>query len=248
VRPIELPGLGIRADEALCLGEQYEGSMEEILQRARAQRQQLCSALVDAIEPLTRMPYGLFGFSQGALLAYFLVLEIAHRNLPPPLLFVVTGRGPPSMSTPYETDETRAASMETLRQIMGAKDPEVLELLDAWSFDGTKLSKITPLSEQPRLGRIWRSGQSLSSTPLDGAPMPITSCRVFTIGSDADTMWPPECLQRWADIANAGFDQALVLGLSHFRLMTSADLVTRTVAELAVAAAAKASASNGVQK
>ena len=84
----------------------------------------------------------------------------------------------------------------------------------------------------------------VSRLPFAGiaAPLvPIVSTPIVTISSNLDTMWPPHMLRVWQDIAHAGYEQTLVQGVSHFRLMTSLDVVNRTIAELAVAAAAKVS-------
>ena len=129
VRPLELPGLGSRADEPLCLGAKHvPSSKEEALAWGREERQKLISALADGIAPLTSEPYAIFGFSQGAMLGGLLIGELEARGLPPPILFIVTGRGPPSIGFPPKDDdspETQANKKALLVQYMEAADAEV---------------------------------------------------------------------------------------------------------------------------
>ena len=86
VRPLELPGLGERAAEPLCLGTKHDaaaGGDDATVAHIIAERNALVSSLADAIAPLAGAPYALYGFSLGALLGYLLIKELQAR--PPPL-------------------------------------------------------------------------------------------------------------------------------------------------------------------
>ncbi|KAL1526411.1 hypothetical protein AB1Y20_015123 [Prymnesium parvum] len=243
VRPLELPGLGEREGEATCLGEREDvGGREEALAHINRHRRQLVCSIADAVAPLTAEPYGIFGFSLGAMLGYLLVVELQQRGLPPPLLFIVAGRGPPDVQMPGQTDETKHLNEAYVTKLVGLGDAQVLQAKDEIAApDEPRLYKWTAEERRPALGRAWRSGLLLACGPLDPPPEPITSCAVLAIASELDTMWPPDMLHRWEQVSGAGFEYALIQGASHFRLMTAPDLISRTMAELAVHAAIKAS-------
>mmetsp|Transcript_64548 Transcript_64548/g.114352 ORF Transcript_64548/g.114352 Transcript_64548/m.114352 type:complete len:158 (-) Transcript_64548:269-742(-) len=143
---------------------------------------------------------------------------------------------------PGQTDETKHLNEAYVTKLVGLGDAQVLQAKDEIAApDEPRLYKWTAEERRPALGRAWRSGLLLACGPLDPPPEPITSCAVLAIASELDTMWPPDMLHRWEQVSGAGFEYALIQGASHFRLMTAPDLISRTMAELAVHAAIKAS-------
>ena len=109
--PLDLPGRGARAEEALLtdLHRMVDDVMGQIRDR------------------LTH-PFAFYGHSMGALLAYLVAKRIAAEGLPQPLHLFLTGRGAPSQP---ETDPPRhllprREFMEKLREL-GGSPTELLE-------------------------------------------------------------------------------------------------------------------------
>ncbi|KPX45175.1 Pyoverdine synthetase, thioesterase component [Pseudomonas syringae pv. helianthi] len=103
IRPLELPGRGMRMDEPL---------QTDIVQ--------LASHLADEISADLDKPYGLFGHSLGGLLAFELAHALRERGLPAPLaLFASATAGPVrrdvSEYAQAKTDEQLIARLRTLK-------------------------------------------------------------------------------------------------------------------------------------
>ncbi len=78
----------------------------------------LVPLLADALRPLTRRPYALYGHSMGALLVFELARELRARELPLPAALFVAGR-----------DAPQHADTEEIRHL---PDEQLLERLRAW--------------------------------------------------------------------------------------------------------------------
>lgn len=82
---------------------QLPGREERLQESAIADRRTLVTAIADALGPLTDRPYGIFGHSMGAKIAFELARELRRRGAPPPVgLFVSACRAPhlPRIPTP----------------------------------------------------------------------------------------------------------------------------------------------------
>ena len=110
VRPLELPGRGMRMDEAL-----------------QHQIQPLARQLANEIGPELDRPYALFGHSLGGLLAFELAHALRECGLPEPLaLFASATAGPARRDvSEYAVAKTNAQLIERLRELNGTSE-EVL--------------------------------------------------------------------------------------------------------------------------
>jgi surfactin synthase thioesterase subunit len=107
VRPLELPGRGMRMDEPL-----------------QTDITALAARLADEIAIETTEPYALFGHSLGGLLAFELSHALRARNLPAPLaLFVSATAGPVRRDvSEYAQEKTDAQLIERLRELQGTSE------------------------------------------------------------------------------------------------------------------------------
>lgn len=110
VRPLELPGRGMRMDEPL-----------------QSDIRRLASQLADEISVELDRPYALFGHSLGGLLAFELAHALRERGLPEPLaLFASATAGPARRDvSEYAVAKTDAQLIARLRELNGTGE-EVL--------------------------------------------------------------------------------------------------------------------------
>ena len=107
VRPLELPGRGMRMDEPLQI---------DIVQ--------LANHLADEISAELDKPYALFGHSLGGLLAFELAHALRERGLPAPLaLFASATAGPVRRDvSEYVAAKTDAQLIDRLRTLKGTSE------------------------------------------------------------------------------------------------------------------------------
>jgi medium-chain acyl-[acyl-carrier-protein] hydrolase len=97
----------------------------------------LIPLLVREMQPLTDVPFSLFGHSMGALIAFELTRELARRQLPMPAQVFVSGRRAPHLSgTRRALHALPSAELyEELRGLQGTPqavldDPELMALVE----------------------------------------------------------------------------------------------------------------------
>lgn len=119
VRPLELPGRGMRMDEPL-----------------HTNMAALANLLADEIAVELDRPYALFGHSLGGLLAFELAHVLRERGLPAPLaLFASATAGPARRDvSEYAIEKTDAELIARLRELGGTSEgvlanEELLELI-----------------------------------------------------------------------------------------------------------------------
>jgi surfactin synthase thioesterase subunit len=107
VRPLELPGRGMRMDEPL-----------------QTDLGTLAAGLADEIADELHTPYALFGHSLGGLLAFELVHALRARGLPAPLaLFVSATAGPARRDvSDYAVEKSDAQLLDRLRELQGTSE------------------------------------------------------------------------------------------------------------------------------
>lgn len=117
VRPLELPGRGLRMDEPL-----------------HRELTPLIAQLANEIAADTRTPYALFGHSLGGLLAFELAHALKALDLPEPLcLFVSATAGPAKRDvSDYREAKSDAELIAKLRSLQGTPEDALAnqELLD----------------------------------------------------------------------------------------------------------------------
>ena len=119
VRPLELPGRGMRMDEPV-----------------QSDIRRLASQLADEISAELDRPYALFGHSLGGLLAFELAHALRERGLPEPLaLFASATAGPARRDvSEYTVAKTDAQLIARLRELNGTSEavlanPELMQLM-----------------------------------------------------------------------------------------------------------------------
>jgi len=119
VRPLELPGRGLRMDEPL-----------------QTDMVQLAGRLADEIAAELDRPYALFGHSLGGLLAFELAHALRDRGLPAPLALFTSATAGPSRRdvSEYAIAKSDAELITRLRELGGTSESvianqELLELV-----------------------------------------------------------------------------------------------------------------------
>lgn len=74
--------------------------------------------------------------------------------------------------------------------------------------------------------------------PFGTDPPKVFACPLLAIQSDADRVWPVGLLERWGELAGAGFKPIHISGVPHYKLVNSKAVWVEVVKELAAAAMA----------
>lgn len=107
VRPLELPGRGMRMDEPL-----------------QRDIRRLAEQLADEISAELHSPFALFGHSLGGLLAFELIHVLRERGLPRPLAFFTSATAGPSRRdvSQYAIEKTDEELIQRLRELGGTSE------------------------------------------------------------------------------------------------------------------------------
>lgn len=161
-------------------------------------------ALVDAIRHDLELPFGLFGHSNGALIALAVAQHLERNGLPAPCLLVVSAHRAPHLPHP-EPPRHRLPDGELLQELK--------------RLDGTPPA----LFEHPELMRmllaLYRADLELGETrgpelgPLRGP--------IAAYGGEGDPEVTVEDLDAWRSQTHAGFRRRLFPG-GHFYVRTAA--------------------------
>jgi surfactin synthase thioesterase subunit len=96
----------------------------------------LVAEAADALQPIVRPPYALFGHSMGGLVAYELAHELRHRGAPTPMHLFVSGTPAPHLAAtiPAIYDRPQEEFLQAVQRYRGLPDevlrsPELLELI-----------------------------------------------------------------------------------------------------------------------
>jgi len=204
-----------------------------------AGRQVFIRELCDMIAPLLNAPYALFGFSNGAMIAFLMAVELERRGAPLPCRIFCAGRGPPHI---------QKWPARSLLNILRMTDEETISFAEAGGI-------LAPASERggmrlnPRFAPVTRSGvvgmfgvgkcrddvdvndgsESYLLNPPQLQQVPITA-----LLSREDHMWPSDrYLSRWRDVTRADFRGVVVSSVPHHQFQGHVDLRNRVYSELA---------------
>jgi pyochelin biosynthesis protein PchC len=176
----------------------------------------LLNQLESALGPLLTVPYILFGYSMGALLAYELALRFTLVGKTPQLL-AVAARTPPHRMKPTAAGLT--SSEDAIRskvQRLGGAAPGLIE------------SKLFEEHFLPILQADFQLVDSFSRSFPQVLP-----CKLLALAGSEDPEVPLEQIRAWAATAGGGYDLKIFEG-GHFFLHSAHDevisFVNRTLA------------------
>ncbi|MFE7409388.1 thioesterase II family protein [Streptomyces laurentii] len=197
VHPLELPGRGTRWGETPV-----------------ARMPLMTESLADALAEHLDRPYGLFGHSMGALIAFELTRTLRAKGLPLPRHLFVSGSNAPDLP-------------RTRRPIHTAPDTEVVEELRF--LGGTPAE----LLEDPALMKLvlpaLRADFSLLETYRYQAQSPLPM-PMIVFGGDRDPLVKSGQLHRWLRQTSAAGRLEILPG-EHFFLHSAAAKMLTTIAE-----------------
>jgi medium-chain acyl-[acyl-carrier-protein] hydrolase len=174
--------------------------------------QQLAPLLDDlerTLGPETALPYALFGYSMGALLAYELALRLT-RNGAPPRLLIVAARRPPHRVRARHTPPSREEILAKVRRLGGT----VAEVLESDMFDRHYLPILAA---------------DFAVTDMFERALPqILPCPILALGANDDAEVPADDIHAWGTVAGRGFEAKLFDG-GHFFLHTAHEQVMAAV-------------------
>ena len=268
LRPLELPGHGFREAEPLPyapgsasdLARWHEGSAEA--DGAMPSFAGLCAgrdaevrALCDAIEPLLDKPFAIFGFSNGALLGYLMVIELQRRGAPPPLRLMCACRGAPHTVRIRVDELTALMRLDDAATIEWAEQSGVLARKEVRRTEVSARFAPTTRSDMP-LG-ILEAGTRVAEPPCNqlqsapgtearaANPPRLTSCPLTVLLGDEDAMWPSEVYgAHWLEVAGeaeGSLRHVTVRGAAHHQLQCWPRMREAAFAEVADGLALRAS-------
>lgn len=196
-------------DDIEVLGAQIPGRGARLRERPYRRMAQLIPALVDAIRPRLDVPYGIFGHSLGAIVAFELVRALRRAGSPLPASLVVSARSAPQLprKLPPIHPLPRAAFIQALEQRYGMadpmlRDPDMAALL------------YPPLQADMEMFETWVYE---AEAPL---PVPLVAC----VGS-RDPTATPETLEAWREQTSERFTLHVVDGDHFYPLRNRAPLL-----------------------
>lgn len=217
-------------------------------------RDALVAEICDNLMTLLDHPYAIYGFSNGAILAFLVAVELERRGAPKPLRLFCAARGAPHVVS---------STVQSLVEFVNYTDEEVIAwaeaigvLAPAAERRGLKLSpQFAPVSRAGVIGMFGVGCRRLEAEPTgrtDGKgpvrpkreadvyyatdpPMHSSSPLVALLGVN-DQMWPAgKYLEKWAEVAAAGFRAVAVPGVPHHEFMCHERVRQEVFGELAVA-------------
>jgi medium-chain acyl-[acyl-carrier-protein] hydrolase len=175
----------------------------------------LVEAMAQAIDPLVRTPFAIFGHSLGAWVGFALALELRRRFQVSPLGLFVSGRRAPHVPSHAPTMHRLPDALfirELVRRYNGIpdairQDPEMLELyLPIMRADIAVLETC-----------VWAD-----DPPLD--------CPIFAFGGVQDPSVQREALEAWRTQTTQGFALTMFPG-DHFFHQSARAAVVQTIVD-----------------
>jgi surfactin synthase thioesterase subunit len=196
-------GTARRAFPAIC-PVRLPGREARIAEAPFERMESLVAALADAIRPYLAQPFGFFGHSMGAAVAFELARLLRRRGLPLPKLLVASGARAPQFRHNYTPPPEPADEqfMEELQRLRGIPD----ELLD----DAALMRAILPALRAD--AGLYRSYVYTEDAPLD--------CAIRAYGGAGDSNVRREHLEAWAEQTTASFAMRLFPG-GHFYMQSA---------------------------
>lgn len=194
---------------------QPPGREERLFDPSYEQMEPFVEAAAEALLPLLRTPYALFGHSMGGMIAYELLQELGRRGAPPPVHLFVSGAPAPHLARripaifhlpePELIDELRRRYRDLPAEVLQSR--ELLDLL------------------LPRL----RADLSVTGTYVYRERPPL-SCPITAFGGSADPTVTPDMIEAWCEHTVSTFRTEIFPG-GHFFPTDFASRILFTIGE-----------------
>jgi surfactin synthase thioesterase subunit len=189
---------------------------------------QMASGLADEIAHLLDAPYALYGYSNGSMNLFYVLLELQRRGLPLPFRLFISARCPPTPGASIGANELAKVEAE-LRTVQATDDDEMVRIAreSAW-LPETTYSKTATLAALCRFG-------NLNSCPLVGNPPAfMTTVPIVEILSNVDGLHPIEkTAGSWAAVTSGGCRTHLLKGVPHEQVKAHVECMQVVFAQLA---------------
>jgi len=169
-------------------------------------------ALADSIKPYLDRPYGLFGYSMGALVAFELMRELRRRGEPLPIqLFIAAMRAP--QTPPNCPSLTHLPNDSFLEKMRHYYDPPQ----DAWNLPEL-LEIILP---------TLRADMKMCEGYVYNLEPPF-ACPIHVFAGQGDRSSPPASVREWRQQTTEDFNMDVFDG-THFFINTALDDLQRAL-------------------
>jgi len=163
----------------------------------------LVSSTVDALMPHTGLPFGLFGHSMGAVLAFDVARRLQHRGGPTPGCLLLSGRSPfpvPAAGADRLADLPDEDLLARLHERYGSPASNAL------AHPEVRALALPALRADVRLLEAYRKSEG-----------PLLECPIVALGGEDDASVTPRDLDGWRSETRAAFRARLFTG-DHFFL------------------------------
>ncbi|MFI8940236.1 thioesterase II family protein [Streptomyces syringium] len=202
-------------DDVEVMVARYPGRQERIADPFVTTMEGVADALAAELGPYTDTPLAVFGHSMGASIGYELTLRLRERYGVAPSALLVSGRKPPHLLTPRETDLDDDDSIVSEVGRLGGTDAALLADPD--------LRELV----LPAIRTDFRIVADYPARP--GVPLP---CPVVAYVGDSDPDVDPVSVSGWSDLAPGGFDMVVLPGDHFYLIDRRAELVADIRARL----------------
>jgi len=162
----------------------------------------LVAALTDAVAPVVRPPFAIFGHSLGALVGFSFARELRRRSLAGPLHLFVSGRRAPQLRDPSPMHQLPDSEfLAGLRRLGG--------IPEAVMQDAELMGVFLP---------VLRADFSVAETSQTADEPPL-ACPISALGGTTDERATTGELDAWRVHTSAAFERVVFAG-GHFFLQT----------------------------
>lgn len=195
---------------------QLPGREARVGEAPLADLDQVVMSLVDALEPLSDIPFVFFGHSLGAFLAFELARELRDEQRPGPAHLIVSGQRAPHRPN-------------ALPPCFHLPDAEFVEELQRRYDAIPAVVRDNPQIMQLLLPTL-RADFTMHDTYEYVAGSPLT-CPIASFGGDRDSEVAAHELAEWQACTSGAFTSRVFTG-GHFYIRTAQDALLQAIAEL----------------
>ncbi|MFD4011386.1 thioesterase II family protein [Streptomyces albidoflavus] len=199
-----IPVAGVFQDRIEVLSVQYPGRQDRFVEPCAADLDELIDGILGALAPVVddHRPFGFFGHSMGALVAFETARRLERAGKPPAALFV-SARPAPSLPFPASADD-----------LLGVDDAVLLAEVTA--LGGVEKDALSNPELQEFILPALRADYRLLATYRYRAG-PALSCPLVALVGDADPSVSVDSVRKWEQETLGGFELHTLPG-GHFYL------------------------------